>query len=62
MSTSSESSLEPLTPQELSRLVVDHESRPHLEAAFLPGHNSTTTIRYYAFLTETIDTLEQELE
>ena len=63
MSTpSSDVSIEPLTPQELSSLVVNPEFRPQLEVAFTPGHNSTTTLRYYTFLSNTIDTLEQELE
>ena len=63
MSTpSTDASIESLTPQELSSLTVDPEFRPQLEAAFTPGYNSTTTLRYYSFLSNTIDTLERELE
>jgi hypothetical protein len=64
-SSSSENStftIATLSPHELSRLVTEPTMNPLLNEAFHPGSETIIMLRYYASISETIDTLERELE
>ena len=65
MSTSSVSStaaISTLTPQELSRLLLASHMTPLVAESFKHHPTSTATLRHYTFLSQSIITLEQELE
>jgi hypothetical protein len=65
MSTSSASStaaVSTLTPQELSRLLLAPHMTPPVSRTFENHPTSTATLRYYTFLSQSIVTLEEELE
>jgi hypothetical protein len=61
-SNSSSSLVATLSPQELSRLVTDADFNPALNEVFPAGSVSTAILRHYLFLSQSIDTLERELE
>jgi hypothetical protein len=51
-----------LSPQELSCLAQEPAMHPILTETFRPGSATTILLRYYEFISTTIDTLERELE
>jgi hypothetical protein len=61
-SNDSNTLLDTLSPQELSRLLTNPHMFPSIQTAFPPGSTPTAIIQNYAFMTTTIDALEQELE
>ena len=54
--------LSTLSPPELSRLTTEPQMFHSISDAFLPDSSITVSLRYYAFMSRSIDTLEQELE
>jgi hypothetical protein len=61
-STSSTAAISTLTPQELSRMLLAPHMTLPISKSFENYPTSTATLRHYAFLSQSIVTLEEELE
>jgi hypothetical protein len=51
-----------LSPQELSLLMMNPTMRPSVSSTFAHDPTATAVLRYYCFISQTMDTLEQHLE
>ena len=61
-SSASDTVISTLTPQELSRLLLAPDMTLTVSKSFENYPTSTATLRHYAFLSQSIATLEEELE